>query len=65
VAIASSPASTRTAALHARAHVLQDVPAYKVSKAALNRGTRLLASGALKGVARVNAVDPGWCKTDM
>jgi len=41
------------------------VPAYKVSKAALNAGTRLLAGGHFKGSARVNCVDPGWCSTDM
>lgn len=41
------------------------VPCYKVSKAALNRGTQVLASRSLKGVARVTAVEPGWCKTEM
>jgi NAD(P)-dependent dehydrogenase (short-subunit alcohol dehydrogenase family) len=41
-----------------------DVPAYKLSKAALNRGTQILAK-AFKGTARVNSVEPGWCKTDM
>jgi NAD(P)-dependent dehydrogenase (short-subunit alcohol dehydrogenase family) len=40
------------------------VAPYKVSKAALNRGTQLLAS-KFKGKVRVSAVDPGWCKTDM
>jgi NAD(P)-dependent dehydrogenase (short-subunit alcohol dehydrogenase family) len=39
-------------------------PAYSLSKAALNRGTRLLAE-AWGGAARVSAVDPGWCATAM
>ncbi|RYG47522.1 SDR family NAD(P)-dependent oxidoreductase [archaeon] len=38
--------------------------AYRISKAALNRITQLQAK-SLAGVARVNAVDPGWCRTDM
>jgi NAD(P)-dependent dehydrogenase (short-subunit alcohol dehydrogenase family) len=37
---------------------------YKVSKAALNRGTQLLAA-EWAGDVRVNSVDPGWCRTDM
>ena len=41
------------------------LPAYSLSKAALNAGVRALASGPLRGLARVNAVDPGWCRTDM
>lgn len=41
-----------------------EVPAYKLSKAALNRGTQILAK-SFKGTARVNSVEPGWCKTDM
>lgn len=45
------------------------VAPYKLSKAALNRGTLLLAysfasSKGMVGVT-VDAVDPGWCKTDM
>jgi NAD(P)-dependent dehydrogenase (short-subunit alcohol dehydrogenase family) len=40
------------------------VGAYKLSKAALNRGTQLLAE-ELRGSVRVTAVDPGWCATDM
>ena len=39
-------------------------PAYCLSKAALNRGTQLLAE-QYKGKLRVSSVDPGWCKTDM
>lgn len=40
-------------------------PAYAVSKAALNKGTQLLAAGWREAGHRVNSVDPGWCKTDM
>src|SRR5262245_28603185 len=40
-------------------------PAYSISKAALNAFTRILAATyAGKGVL-VNAVDPGWVRTDM
>lgn len=39
-------------------------PAYSVSKAALNAVTRQLAA-ALRGRVAVNAVCPGWVKTDM
>lgn len=40
-------------------------PAYAVSKAALNRGTQLLAAEWREAGHRVNSVDPGWCRTDM
>ena len=39
-------------------------PAYSVSKAALNALTRQFAAD-LGRRARVNAVCPGWCATDM
>jgi len=39
-------------------------PAYALSKAALNRGTQILAK-EWSGKGRVSAVDPGWCRTDM
>jgi NAD(P)-dependent dehydrogenase (short-subunit alcohol dehydrogenase family) len=39
-------------------------PAYSLSKAALNRGTRLLAD-AWGSAGRASAVDPGWCSTAM
>lgn len=41
-------------------------PAYRVAKAALNRGTQILAAAwAGPHGVRVNSVDPGWCRTDM
>lgn len=40
-------------------------PAYAASKAALNRGTALLAAEMKARGVTVNAVDPGWCRTDM
>jgi len=40
-------------------------PAYSISKAALNRGTRLLAEAWQRSEHRISAVDPGWCSTAM
>ena len=40
-------------------------PAYSMSKAALNAFTRILASTYRDGGVLVNAVDPGWVRTDM
>jgi NAD(P)-dependent dehydrogenase (short-subunit alcohol dehydrogenase family) len=40
-------------------------PAYKVSKAALNALTRMLASDLRRDRILVNAVCPGWVATDM
>lgn len=41
------------------------VPAYRISKTALNAVTRILA-GELSGDGiKVNSVCPGWCRTDM
>ena len=40
-------------------------PPYSLSKAALNALTRLLASAATGRDVLVNAVDPGWVRTDM
>jgi NAD(P)-dependent dehydrogenase (short-subunit alcohol dehydrogenase family) len=39
-------------------------PAYSISKAALNALTRQLAAH-VHGDVKVNAVDPGWVRTDM
>jgi NAD(P)-dependent dehydrogenase (short-subunit alcohol dehydrogenase family) len=40
-------------------------PAYSISKAALNAFTRLLAHSYRDRGVLVNAVDPGWVRTDM
>jgi len=40
-------------------------PAYSMSKAALNAFTRLLAHEYQGDGVLVNAVDPGWVRTDM
>ena len=40
-------------------------PAYSMSKAALNAFTRILASTYRDAGVLVNAVDPGWVRTDM
>jgi NAD(P)-dependent dehydrogenase (short-subunit alcohol dehydrogenase family) len=40
-------------------------PAYSVSKAALNALTRQIAFAARSGDVKVNAMCPGWVRTDM
>lgn len=40
-------------------------PAYRISKAALNAVTRILASDLQGSAITVNSVCPGWVKTDM
>jgi NAD(P)-dependent dehydrogenase (short-subunit alcohol dehydrogenase family) len=40
-------------------------PAYSMSKAALNAWTRILAATYRAAGVLVNAVDPGWVRTDM
>jgi NAD(P)-dependent dehydrogenase (short-subunit alcohol dehydrogenase family) len=40
-------------------------PAYSISKAALNAFTRILADAYRADGVLVNAVDPGWVRTDM
>jgi NAD(P)-dependent dehydrogenase (short-subunit alcohol dehydrogenase family) len=40
-------------------------PAYAISKAALNAFTRILAEAYRSRGVLVNAVDPGWVRTDM
>lgn len=41
------------------------VPAYRMSKTALNALTRILAAEASGSAIKVNAVCPGWCRTDL
>jgi NAD(P)-dependent dehydrogenase (short-subunit alcohol dehydrogenase family) len=40
-------------------------PAYSMSKTALNALTRILAATYRASGVLVNAVDPGWVRTDM
>lgn len=40
-------------------------PAYRISKAALNAVTRILAVETAESGIKVNAVCPGWCRTDL
>jgi NAD(P)-dependent dehydrogenase (short-subunit alcohol dehydrogenase family) len=40
-------------------------PAYSISKAALNMLTRKVALAARRGDVKVNAMCPGWVRTDM
>jgi NAD(P)-dependent dehydrogenase (short-subunit alcohol dehydrogenase family) len=47
------------------AHMVGGIPAYGVSKAALNAMTRLLAGELRRDGFLVNAVCPGWTDTDM
>lgn len=41
------------------------VPAYRISKTALNAVTRILATETAGSGIKVNSVCPGWCRTDM
>jgi NAD(P)-dependent dehydrogenase (short-subunit alcohol dehydrogenase family) len=40
-------------------------PAYRISKTALNAVTRILAGDLADSGVKVNAMCPGWCRTDM
>ena len=51
--------------LHARQHPLARTFAYNASKAALNMYTIHLANALKDTNVKVNAVHPGWVKTDM
>jgi carbonyl reductase 1 len=44
---------------------MDDHGAYKVSKAAVNRASQLLAAELRGAGVAVGAVSPGWCSTDM
>ena len=41
------------------------VPAYRISKTALNALTRILAAETAGSRIKVNAACPGWCRTDL
>jgi len=41
------------------------VPAYRISKTALNAVTRILAAEMAASGVKVNSVCPGWCRTDL
>jgi len=41
------------------------VPAYRISKTALNALTRILAAETAGSNIKVNSVCPGWCRTDL
>ncbi|HJW26702.1 MAG TPA: SDR family oxidoreductase [Rhodocyclaceae bacterium] len=41
------------------------VPAYRISKTALNAVTRILATEMAESGIKVNSVCPGWCRTDL
>ncbi|HRP96944.1 MAG TPA: SDR family oxidoreductase [Rhodocyclaceae bacterium] len=41
------------------------VPAYRISKTAVNAVTRILAVELADTAVKVNSVCPGWCRTDL
>ncbi len=45
--------------------MIDDTPAYRMSKAALNALTCMVASAVGSNDILVNAVCPGWVRTDM
>ena len=52
------------AAVRSEIDLREDMPAYRISKMALNALTQLQAT-ALHGQVAVNSLDPGWLKTDL
>ncbi len=55
--------SSRAGSLSYNSYTM-NYPSYRISKAALNMFTRVLAK-RLEGKVRVSSVHPGWVKTDM
>ena len=59
----------RVVNVSSRAGQLSDMgsgfPAYRMSKSALNALTRIAAAEIGPGTIKINAMCPGWCKTDM
>ncbi len=47
------------------AEMASGVPAYRISKTALNAVTRILAAELAASGVKVNAVCPGWCRTGL
>ncbi|MCY0854569.1 SDR family oxidoreductase [Cupriavidus sp. D39] len=47
------------------ADMASGVPAYRISKTALNAVTRILAAEMADSGVKVNSVCPGWCRTDL
>ena len=46
-------------------HMGSGFPAYRMSKAALNALTQIAAAEIGDGNIKINAMCPGWCRTDM
>jgi NAD(P)-dependent dehydrogenase (short-subunit alcohol dehydrogenase family) len=47
------------------AHMGSGFPAYRMSKSALNALTRIAAAEMSASNVKINAMCPGWCRTDM
>ncbi len=61
----SSTAGSLELAINGVSHYPNHYPAYKISKAALNMYTRILAVNLKDRDITISSVHPGWVKTDM